>query len=193
MRFEIGSGVYRVVDERNRPPVLVAWDATYVPVSAFGLEGAFFRSSEPGTVHASFVGRLDGGPLQIEGLSINDCPAEFEATKDGVRLRYGTSPVSLSLRPLELHSARFSIPRFADRVELWPLGLAFGRSEAGSTAVHCESGFGGTELRLERVPAGDYELVFTGEGQSERKAVRVPADKKEPKRKRKAALGAVPE
>lgn len=192
VRFEVGTGIYRVVDQRGGPPVPIAWDATFAPVSAHGLDGAFFRSVEPGTVYASFIGRVDGGAVQVEALSVNDCPAALEATAEGVQVRYGQQSVLVAVRPVQLHSARFSLPRFADRVELLPLALSFGRRDPDASTVHCDSGLGGNELRFERVPAGEYELVFTGEGQSERRAVRVPVEEKKPKRRRRAPVSVPP-
>lgn len=190
--FEIGSGIYRVRDRRARASVPIAWDSTFTSVDEHGLYGALFRSAEPGTVFFTFVGRIDGGPVQVEPLTINDCPAEVEFQAQGITLRYGHTEVVLSRAALLLLEARVTVPRFADRVELQPLSLSFGRAQPDRETVHCGRGLGGGELRLERVPAGRYELLFMGEGQTETRSIQVPAEEKRSKKRRRGARGSTP-
>lgn len=192
LSFEIGSGVYRVKDPRDRPSVPVAWDATFTEVGAHGLDGVLVRSPEPGTVFLSFIGRVDGGPVRIEPLTVNDCPAEAAVEPDGISVRYGAARVVVSLRSATLFDARVPVPRFAERVELSPLGLAFGAPSGSASLAACGRGLGAGELRLERVPAGHYQLIFSGRGQSDTRALEVPEDEKKARRRRRAARGASP-
>lgn len=100
----------------------------------------------------------------VFGMSINDCPAQGHLTEQGIEIDYGSGSVNLQLSSPSLNDVVLSAPSGADRLEIRPLALSFGRKIASSPLTHCTSGWGSQgRVLLRRLPYGQYQLTWQGE------------------------------
>jgi len=155
--------------------VLVGGDARVEAVTAGEVRGYLVTTRYPGAPAATWVGGA-AGAWKLRPLSVNDCPAEARPQPFGIELQY-----EKSYRFLVPYSggtfARVTVtrPDFAERAELMPFGVAFGRSRPDRAALVCTVGWTPTEVRLERLPPGAYQLVWMGGTRTDTQEVVVSA------------------
>ena len=122
----------------------------------------------PGATAATWVGGSATGPWRVVPLSVNDCPAEARSQAFGIELQYEKSYRFLvPYGGADFVDVEVPRPDFAERAELMPYGVAFGRSRPDRVALPCTVGWSAQGLRLERLPPGDYQVVWMGGARTE--------------------------
>jgi len=151
-------------DGGNDGPITVAQSARFVRVLGGGASGWLVLSEYPGAPSVAWIGALGGGRWRARGVSVNDCPANARVQPTGVELMYGDRRVQLPHGGGPLETIRLTPPSFATRLEVEPLGLAFGAPEQDRSAVACSAGWAQGTVVLERMPPGKYTLQWLGDG-----------------------------
>jgi serine/threonine protein kinase len=140
-------------------------------------KGFLIASGSELMTSVTWVGSIDGGEWSARPLTINDCRATHRIFESGIGVRYGGEEIVLphgggKLRDVSLHP-----PPLADRLEVAPLGVSFGRRDEERSAVHCKVGWWGKRVVLRRLPIGKYTLHWIGEGVSQSARLEVLADR----------------
>lgn len=175
--FEIVNlGGKMVIDDGGSDgAITVAETARFIRVLGGGASGWLVLSELPGSAGVAWIGSLQGGRWRARGISINDCPAQVRVQPVGVEVEYAKRRVLLPHGGGPLKRVSVERPSFADRVEVQPLGLAFGAAEGGRGTVHCSAGWDEAALVLERMPPGEYTLLWMGDGRVDEAALIVDA------------------
>lgn len=148
--------------------VEVGVDARTEPVNMGDVHGYLLTTRYPGATAATWVGGSATGPWRVVPLSVNDCPAEARSQAFGIELQYEKSYRFLvPYGGADFVDVEVPRPDFAERAELMPYGVAFGRSRPDRVALPCTVGWGAQGLRLERLPPGDYQIVWMGGARTE--------------------------
>ncbi len=118
------------------------------------------RSGGPGVV---WVRKRQNGTASVHGLSVNDCPAQASLDTSSVEVDYGSGVARLKIAEAQLNDVVLTAPEGADRLEIRPLALSFGRKIAGTELTHCRSGWRRSgRVILQRIPFGEYKLTWSG-------------------------------
>ncbi|MBK6685440.1 MAG: serine/threonine protein kinase [Deltaproteobacteria bacterium] len=155
------------IDDKKGGSFTAAEGAKWSRVEGGEADGYVVYSTAPGLTAVGWVGSIRGRPHRARALSINDCPAELRVEASGVAIRYGGEELMMTHGGSTLKDLTLEPPAFADRLELEPLGLSFGKKEEGSAMVHCRTGWWGKRVVLRRLPLGRYTLRWVGEGASQ--------------------------
>jgi serine/threonine protein kinase len=148
--------------------VEVGVDARTEPVNTGDVRGYLLTTRYPGATAATWVGGSATGPWRVVPLSVNDCPAEARSQAFGIELQYEKSYRFLvPYGGADFVDVEVPRPDFAERAELMPYGVAFGRSRPDRVALPCTVGWSAQGLRLERLPPGDYQVVWMGGARTE--------------------------
>jgi hypothetical protein len=148
--------------------VEVGVDARTEPVNIGDVRGYLLTTRYPGATAATWVGGSATGPWRVVPLSVNDCPAEARSQAFGIELQYEKSYRFLvPYGGADFVDVEVPRPEFAERAELMPYGVAFGRSRPDRVALPCTVGWSAQGLRLERLPPGDYQVVWMGGARTE--------------------------
>ena len=148
--------------------VEVGVDARTEPVNTGDVRGYLLTTRYPGATAATWVGGSATGPWRVVPLSVNDCPAEARSQTFGIELQYEKSYRFLvPYGGADFVDVEVPRPDFAERAELMPYGVAFGRSRPDRVALPCTVGWSAQGLRLERLPPGDYQVVWMGGARTE--------------------------
>ncbi len=150
----------------------VGIDARVEAVSAGDVRGYLVTTRYPGAAAATWVGGTRAGPWRVVPLSVNDCPAEARPQPFGIEIQYEKSyRLLVPYAGGDFVDVEVSRPDFAERAELMPFGVAFGRSRPDRTALPCSVGWSSSALRLARLPPGDYRIVWMGGARTEAQEV----------------------
>lgn len=150
----------------------VGIDARVEAVNAGDVRGYLVTTRYPGAAAATWVGGTRAGPWRLVPLSVNDCPAEARPQPFGIEIQYEKSyRLLVPYAGGDFVDVEVSRPDFAERAELMPFGVAFGRSRPDRTALPCTVGWSSTALRLARLPPGDYRIVWMGGARTEAQEV----------------------
>ena len=105
----------------------------------------------------------DGSDTMARGLSVNDCPAHAHLDNKGLEIDYGPGFGRVELSGGRLADVVLAAPKGADRLEIRPLSVSFGRRLASSSLTHCKTGWRkGGRVVLRRLPEGSYQLRWLG-------------------------------
>lgn len=155
------------IDDKKGGSFTAAEGAKWSRVEGGEADGYVVYSAAPGLTAVGWVGSIRGRPPRARALSINDCPAELRVEASGVAIRYGGEELMMTHGGSTLKDLTLEPPAFAERLELEPLGLSFGKKEEGAAMVHCRTGWWGKRVVLRRMPLGRYTLRWIGEGASQ--------------------------
>jgi hypothetical protein len=177
----------RLLIGEGADPLAIDAKAELVPVATDAAVGwlAVFRAA--GLPSIVWVGALKGAAWRARPISINDCPAKASVQPSGIEIAYGER-LLLPHGGGSLEEVALDVPPFANRLELEPLGLAFGRADPSRPQARCREGWGEGRVLIRRVPPGNYTLVWMGGGKIEEARISVkphaPAPPKKPPHKR---------
>lgn len=161
-----------VMLSRGGVRIEVGIDARVEAVSAGDVRGYLVTTRYPGAAAATWVGGTSAGAWKLVPLSVNDCPAEARPQPFGIELQYEKSyRLLVPYSGGDFVDVEVSRPDFAERAELMPFGVAFGRSRPDRSALPCTVGWSTKGLRLERLPPGEYRVVWMGGGRTEAQEV----------------------
>jgi hypothetical protein len=136
--------------------------------------GMLLLSDAAGLPAVGWLGPREEGEWSVRALSINDCPAEARGQPAGIELVYGGPAIVLPFGGGRLEDVRLTPPSFADRLEVEPLGIAFGAPRSERRAKRCSRGWGAQGVLLERLPPGSYLLLWMGGERTKTDTLRVP-------------------
>lgn len=153
-----------LLDDGHGQTVVVDRGARVVHLTGGRGEGWLVTNEARGLRQVVWIGALDGGPWFARSLSVNDCGATGEATPTGVKLHYRDQTIDLPLGGGTLLDVSLERPAFATRLEIAPLGLAFGQKDDSSAALWCAAGWWGRQVVLRSLPEGRYSLTWVGPG-----------------------------
>jgi hypothetical protein len=117
-----------------------------------------------GLATVSWVGSVRAGPWRARAVSLNDCPADARVVAGGIVLQYPRHKLVLPHGGGPLEKRLIRRPAFAERMELMPLGLAFGAADPKRTAALCSTGWQLDNVMLDRIPPGTYTILWMGDG-----------------------------
>jgi serine/threonine protein kinase len=157
-----------VVTDRAKGSVVLDEAARVTRLEGRRVQGWIIEATRRGLTRVSWIGALDGAPVSLRALSVNDCAAAVRVGPEGVVLTYGRHEVELPHGGGMLGDVSIERPGFATRLEVEPLGLAFGKRSATSTASQCSTGWWGGQVVLRSLPVGRYTLWWSGGDRRER-------------------------
>lgn len=155
------------IDDRKGGTITCAENAKWSRVEGGEADGFVVYSTAPGLTAVAWAGAIRGRPPRARSLSVNDCPAQLRVEASGVAIRYGSEELMITHGGSTLKDMTLEPPAFADRLEVEPLGVSFGKKDEGSSLVHCRTGWWGKRVVLRRLPLGRYTLRWIGEGASQ--------------------------
>jgi serine/threonine protein kinase len=164
-----------LLDDGKGSTVVIDPGARVMKLHAGRARGWIVETSARGLTQVVWIGSLDGGRYFARPLSVNDCAARVEVTHSGIRLRYARHVIDLPHGGGSLHDVSLSRPAFAQRMEIEPLGLAFGQrgDRPENEAVRCGIGWWGGHVVLRSLPEGRYTLRWIGLGKTETTSLEV--------------------
>ena len=149
-------------DSQGSGPVSIDAGALFTKVDVGGVEGWLANSQALEATSVVWIGGRGGRPWRVRGLSINDCPATGSLHTTGIEITYANKRVLLPHGGGSLERRQLTRPSFAERMELIPFGLAFGKPIPGREAKLCPSGWNNDQIRIERIPPGSYKIRWMG-------------------------------
>lgn len=159
------SGSSLLVTDRFKGSAVVAKEARVRSVKGENFGGFLVETDKRGVPKVLWIGSIANEPAHVRALSVNDCAAEARVEDRGVVLSYGKEELVVPYGGASLKDVSLDRPEFADRVELEPLGLAFGKKDEARPARACSVGWWGKQVVLRGLPEGAYSLRWSGPGQ----------------------------
>ncbi len=170
------SGSSLLITDRFKGSAVVAKEASVRRVQGENFGGFLVETDKRGVPKVLWIGSIANEPANVRALSVNDCAAEARLEDRGVVLAYATHELVVPYGGVTIKDVTLDRPEFADRLEIEPLGLSFGKKDETRPASACSVGWWGKNVVLRSLPEGNYTLRWSGSEREESAQLAVTAD-----------------